>query len=80
MKQIRVFITRAELESSENSESIRRGISMVEKQINAKVSIFFFLQLSVSTDKMLCCYLSTKYSVQIILRIAACKSPLSPNG
>lgn len=45
MKQIRVFITRAELESSENSESIRRDISMVEKQINTKVSIFFFFAI-----------------------------------
>lgn len=48
---------------------------MIEKQINAEFSNSLAI-ISVSTDKMLCCYLSTKYSVQVILRIATYKSPL----
>lgn len=51
---------------------------MIEKQINAVVSNSFGSYPNGYSG--LCCYLSPKYSVQVILGIAACKPPSSPAG
>lgn len=51
---------------------------MIENQINAVVSNSFGSYPNGYSG--LCCYLSPKYSVQVILGIAACKPPSSPAG
>lgn len=51
---------------------------MIEKQINAVVSNSFGSDLN--GYSALCCHLSPKYSIQVILGIAACKPPSSPAG